>query len=279
MRLSGRRRSLSLYARRLRERQVVIVPLLVALNCVVFIAQVAIEYHEPGFVRDYLGISHRGVSDAYAWQFLTAMFLHAGVWHFAGNVLLLYLLGRDLESILGRRHFLYLYLAGAVGGELGHLFVMPIDSVLLAGSGGTAAIVFAYATILPELELVSVRAWRLRVTAKHIAWGAVVLAIVLLCLDRTAEVAHSACLGGCLAGLIYAHLLGFGRPSFVQRFLQQQRERLERYDRMTVEELITNEIDPLLDKISRRGLANLSRRERRELVRARAKMLEKTRAS
>lgn len=279
MRLSGRRRSLSLYARRLRERHSVVVPVLVALNFAVFVAQLAIEYHQPGFVRDYLGISNRGVSDAYAWQFVTAMFLHAGVWHLLGNVLLLYLLGRDLESILGRRHLLYLYLAGAIGGELGHLFIMPSDSVLLAGSGGVAAIVFAYATILPELELVSARAWRLRVTAKHLAWGALVLAILLLCLDRTGEVAHSACLGGCVAGLIYAHLLGFGRPSFLQRLVQWQRERLERYDRMTVEELMTNEIDPLLEKISRRGLGNLSRRERRELLRARAKMLEKTRAS
>ena len=254
-------------------------PVLVALNVLVFIAQSAVEIHEPGFVHDYLAISHRGVSDAYAWQFLTAMFLHVGVWHFVGNLLLLYLLGRDLESILGRRHFLYLYLAGAIGGELGHLFLMPVNSVLFAASGGTAAVVFAYATILPELELVSAKARGLHLKAKHLAWAALGLTVILLCVDRTREVAHSAFLGGCVAGLLYAHLLGFGRPSFLQRLVQRQRERIERYERMTIDQLVSDEIDPLLEKISRHGFAKLSRRDRRDLLRARARILEKERAA
>jgi membrane associated rhomboid family serine protease len=277
MRLSGRKRSF--YTRRLTERQRVVVAALLGANVAFFIAQLIVDLYQPGFVRDYLGISNRGVSDAYAWQFPAAMFLHAGPWHFAGNVVLLYLLGRDLESILGRRHFLYLYFSGAVAGELGHLFLMPADSVLLAGSGGVAAIVFAYATILPELEVIPRVFFGLRLKAKHLAYGCVALAVVLLCIDRRAEVAHSACLGGCAAGWFYAHLLGFGRPSFLQRFLQQQREKARRYDRMSVKELISDEIDPLLEKISRRGLANLTRRERRDLLRVHAKILQKTQPS
>ena len=62
-------------------------------------------------------------------------------------------IGRDVEAILGPRHFLYLYLCGAIGGELGHLFSMPATTVLLGGSGGVAAMVVALAIILPELEL------------------------------------------------------------------------------------------------------------------------------
>jgi membrane associated rhomboid family serine protease len=277
MRLSGRKRSF--YTRRLTERQRVVVSTLLGANVAFFIAQLIVDLYQPGFVHDYLAISNRGVSDAYAWQFPIAMFLHAGPWHFGGNMLLLYLLGRDLESILGRRHFLYLYFSGAVAGEFGHLFLMPADSVLLAGSGGVAAIVFAYATILPELEVIPRAFFGLRLKAKHLAYGCVALAVVLLCIDRRAEVAHSACLGGCAAGWLYAHLLGFGRPSFLQRFLQQQREEARRYDRMSIKELIADEIDPLLEKISRRGLANLTRRERRDLLRLHAKILQKTQPS
>src|SRR4030088_286939 len=98
------------------------------------------------------------------------MFLHTGPWHVLGNMLVLYLLGRDLESILGQRHFLYLYLAGAVGGELGHLFLMPENSVLLAASGGVAAVVVAYAAILPELELTAMMFFivPVRLKAKHL---------------------------------------------------------------------------------------------------------------
>ena len=81
-------------------------------------------------------------------------------------------------------------------------------------------------------------------------------------------------LGGCSAGWLYAHLLGFGRPSFVQRALQQRRERIERRRQMSAEEFIAEEIDPLLEKISHSGLASLSRRERRTLALAREKMSE-----
>ena len=206
------------------------------------------------------------------------MFLHDGPWHLLGNMLVLYLLGRDLESILGQRHFLYLYLAGAIGGELGHLFLMPPDSVLLAASGGVAAVLIAYATILPELELTALMFFMIpvRLKAKHLGYGAIILGFVLVCIDRTGIVSHSAYIGGCAAGWLYAHLLGFGRPSFLQRFLKQRRLEAERYQQLTVEELMTQEIDPLLEKISNHGFVSLTRGERRNLFKARDNILRKS---
>jgi len=276
MRLSGRKSSS--YTQRWTQRQCFVLLTLISANLAVFVAQLCVELYQPGFVRDYLGLSDRGVRDAYAWQFVTAMFLHNGPWHLLGNMLVLYFLGRDLESILGQRHFLYLYLAGAVGGELGHLFLMPADSVLLAASGGVAAVLVAYATILPELELTARIFFvvPLRLKAKHLAYGATVLAIVLLCIDRTRTVSHSAYLGGCAAGWLYAHLLGFGRTSFLQRLLQQRRAAAARYERMSIDELMNEEIDPLLEKISVYGLVGLTKKERRSLCKAREKILQKT---
>src|SRR6266849_3470815 len=177
MRLSGGKR-LS-FARRWTHRPRVVLLTLIGLNLAVFVAQLFLDAYQPGFVRDYLGICDRGVRDAYAWQFVTAIFLHNGPWHLLGNMLVLYFLGRDLETILGQRHFLYLYLAGAIGGELGHLFLMPPNTVLLAASGGVAAVLVAYATILPELELTTriFLVVPLRLKAKHLAYGATALAI------------------------------------------------------------------------------------------------------
>ena len=276
MRLSGRKYASG--TRHWTQRQRVVLLTLICANVAVFVAQLFIDGFEPGFVRNYLGISGSGVRDAYSWQFLTAMFLHDGPWHLLGNMLVLYLLGRDLESILGQRHFLYLYLAGAIGGELGHLFLMPPDSVLLAASGGVAAVLIAYATILPELELTAMMFFMIpvRLKAKHLGYGALILGLVLVCIDRTGMVSHSAYIGGCAAGWLYAHLLGFGRPSFVQRFLKQRRLEAERYQQLTVEELIRQEIDPLLEKISNHGLVSLTRSERRNLLRARDNILRKS---
>ncbi|HEX3817794.1 MAG TPA: rhomboid family intramembrane serine protease, partial [Chthoniobacterales bacterium] len=89
---------------------------LIGVNLVVFIAQLLIQVYRPAAIPDYLGLSYRGIDHAYAWEFFTALFLHAGVLGFAANVFVLYFVGRDLEGILGQKHFLYLYLLGAVGG-------------------------------------------------------------------------------------------------------------------------------------------------------------------
>ena len=53
----------------------------------------------------------------------------------------------------GKSIFFTCYLCGAIGGELGHLFLMPSTTVLFGASGGVAAMVIALAVMLPELEL------------------------------------------------------------------------------------------------------------------------------
>src|SRR3954468_2098574 len=272
MRLSGRKPSPT--TRRWTQRPRIVLLSLIGINVGVFVLQLFLDAYQPGFVREYLALSDRGLRSAYGWQFLTAAFLHDGPWHLLGNMFLLYLLGRDVESIIGQRQFFFLYLTGTMAGELGHLFLMPESSALLAASGGPAAVIVAYAAILPELELTSTLFFLLpiRLKAKHLAYGAFSISVLAIIFDRTPTVAHSSFLGGCIAGWFYAHLLGFGRPSILQRALSQRRAEAERYDAMTPEEFIAQEIDPLLDKISREGMASLTRAERRLLAKAREKM-------
>ena len=126
---------------------------LIGVNFAVFVAQQILQAYQPAAAIEYLGLSYRGIDQAYAWQFFSAMFLHAGVFSFAGSMVVLYFIGRDVESIFGQKHFLYLYLVGLIGGEVGHLFLMPATTVLLAAPGGVAAVIVAFATILPELEM------------------------------------------------------------------------------------------------------------------------------
>ena len=154
---------------------------------------------------------------------------------------------------------------------------MPATSVLLGASGGVAAVLVAYAAILPELELTSVMFFLLpvRLKAKHLAYGAFAIAVLGIVFDRTGAVAHSAYLGGCLGGWLYAHLLGFGRPSILQRALRQRRADAERHRMMSAEQFIAEEVDPILDKISREGIDSLTRSERRLLAKAREKIAEK----
>ena len=260
----------SLFAQPWRESRRVVLLALIGLNVASFVAQFFLDAFEPGFVSDYLALSNRGVHDAYSWQFVTSMLLYGGPWHFLGNLLVLYILGRDIESILGQRHFLYLFLSGAIGGELGHLFLMPPETLLYAASGGTAAVLIAYATILPELHLIAspVSRFSFHVKAKHVAFALLLLSLLMLVIDRNGAVMHSAIPGGLATGWLYVNLLGFGHASWLRRLLRRRRETTERVKRMTPAEFIEREIDPLLEKISRNGMQSLTRAERRLLSQA-----------
>jgi membrane associated rhomboid family serine protease len=274
MRLSGRRASS--HASHWSPPQKVVLFSLLAVNLAAFALQVVLEMSRPGLVTDYLGLSYRGIDQAYAWQFVTAMFLQSGVAAFVGCMLILFFVGRDMECILGQKHFLYLYCAGLVGGELGHLFFMPPATVLVGSAGGVAALVIAYATILPDLEVNGPLPFLpLKLKAKYLGWLFFGVAVCAIFVRRNGVIGHSAWLGGCLVGWVYARLLGFGQPLFIQRSLQRRRLALERKARMSVEDFIAEEIDPLLEKISRSGFASLSRSERRKLAHAPEKMADR----
>jgi hypothetical protein len=156
---------------------------------------------------------------------------------------------------------------------------MPPGSVLFGASGGTAAVVVAYSTILPELELIPRRLFTVstRLKAKHLGSTAFVVAVVSLWIDRSGSVTHSAWLGGCMTGWLYAHLLGYGRTSRFQRMLHERRAAAERYRQLTPTEIIAEEIDPVLEKIARSGMNSLTRAERRILTRAHQRIISQSR--
>ena len=272
MRLSGRKASS--HAPRWTPRQRVVLLSLIGVNFAVFVAQQILLAYQPTAVTEYLGLSYRGIDRAYAWQFFSAMFLHAGVLSFAGCMIALYFIGRDVVAILGQKHFFYLYFVGLVGGEVGHLFLMPATTVLFAAPGGVAAVVVAFATILPDLELTQslffIPAAKLK--AKYLGSALFTIGLLLVVFDRQGVVSHGAFLGGGAVGWLYAHFLGFGRPSFVQRVVRRRRIEGERRRQMSLDEFIAEEIDPVLEKISRSGFGSLTRRERRALAEAREKM-------
>src|SRR5947207_11333435 len=254
MRLSGRKTSR--FTRSWAPPQRIVLYSLLGLNAAAFITQIVLTSWNRGFVLEYLGLSDRGISDAYAWQFFTAPLLYNNVWHFLANMLVLYFIGRDVEAIIGQWQFLFLYLFGAFSGELGHLFLMPSDCVLFAAGGGIAAISVAYATILPELEMTTLLLFMVPVRLKmpRVAQIALLGAAALCFSDRPGSVGHSAFLGGAVAGWFYAHLLGFGRTLVLVRVLQQGRVKAERLRSITADQSVAEDIDRLSDKISRCGL-------------------------
>jgi membrane associated rhomboid family serine protease len=77
----------------------------------------------------------------------THVFLHSGMWHLVGNVLLLLLLGVYLEPALGPIRTTCILLGGMLGAGLGFVFSVPGSDRVMIGSSGLLAgllVVFAW---------------------------------------------------------------------------------------------------------------------------------------
>jgi hypothetical protein len=199
--------------------------------------------------------------------------------HIAVDLLVLYLAGREVEPILGTRHLLGLFFGGNLAGGLLHWLAgvqgwVPPDVALVGISPGVAAVLVGFATVLPELDVPggSGRYPRFSIRAKFLGLGTAVAAGGLLATQTALEVGPDAILMASLLGWVYVKRMGFGSPLAVQRFLFHRRQRQARLARMPVEQFICEEIDPILDKISREGIQSLSRAERRLLDQGKEKI-------
>jgi membrane associated rhomboid family serine protease len=73
----------------------------------------------------------RGVADGAYWQPLTSMFTHVQIWHIGFNMMALYLLGPQMEAMLGRARFAALYLlAGLVGSATVYWLAAPTSQTI-----------------------------------------------------------------------------------------------------------------------------------------------------
>ena len=214
------------------------VNLLVAAWCGLFVASSIMGRRNP--LEDWGSLTGRTLAHGEVWRLLTYWLLHDsyGAW-LVPNALVLLFAGRNLEAIIGRRH-----LAGVLG--LGAIFAGALragGSLLMdletpeaqmagvgkhiVGAGGPAmAALFAFALIMPDLELgalIYVPARIMRVKVKTLAAALLFVPVGLFALfslppllqpyDPTAT-HRLACAGavvGALVGWLYARALGYGR--------------------------------------------------------------------
>jgi len=158
-----------------------------------------------------------GLSDGAWWQPLTSMFAHVAVLHIGFNMLALWVLGSQLEMILGRLRYLGLYLlSGLVGSAAVYLFT-PAYTPSLGASGAifglmAALLVIAYkarADVSQLMVWVGINAVFTFVGA-NISWqahvggfaGGAVLAAVLVYAPRARRTAWQAAGFACVAVLV-----------------------------------------------------------------------------
>jgi membrane associated rhomboid family serine protease len=215
------------------------------------------------------------------WQFLTYGFVHAPMpeWgHIAGNMLVLFFLGRDIESLYGRKEFLRLYLAmlvvaSVVWAVAEQLQSTPAYAGAVGASGAVTGVVVLYALNFPRRTLllffvVPVPAW----VAGLLVIGFDMYGAMLG--DGGAQIAYTAHLGGAAFAFLYFRsgwklsgiMAGWSPPGRGSR-----RPNLKVHDpdrRARQDQEMKEEVDRILEKISREGEDSLTRRERRTLENA-----------
>jgi membrane associated rhomboid family serine protease len=88
---------------------------------------------------------------------VASMFLHAGWFHFLGNMWFLYIFGDNVEDHLGHGRFLTFYLLCGIGAALVQAFVQPNSQVPMVGaSGAIAGVMGAYFVLYPRARIVTV---------------------------------------------------------------------------------------------------------------------------
>lgn len=84
----------------------------------------------------FAGYAPDGVANGEFYRLITSMFLHYGVLHLLLNMWALWILGRQLEGVLGPVRFLGIYLVAGIGGSVASYLFTP----LAHGAGASGAI-------------------------------------------------------------------------------------------------------------------------------------------
>ncbi|MEU6264380.1 rhomboid family intramembrane serine protease [Saccharopolyspora shandongensis] len=117
----------------------ILVPVLIAINVAVFALTAVQAGSIPGNSASALFTDFALwpilVAGGQWWRLITAGFLHIGLLHLAMNMIALWVIGRDLELLLGRVRFGAVYLLSLLGGSTA-VFLLGNELQPVAGASG-----------------------------------------------------------------------------------------------------------------------------------------------
>lgn len=245
-----------------------------------------------------LALTPPGIRDGWVWTLLTHSFLHNPHFlvHVVGNLFALYLLGRELLPMLGRKRFLGVYAAATIMGGLAWSAVHwrgDASQSLMGATAAVDALFIVFACFFPNQELNFLLFFLFPVTLKpkHMAGALVAFDLLGLMfwelpgttLPYGATIASSAHLGGMLTGFAFYRFVfdtsWFGRSPDGEVELPRWLKRAKKIPALPAPEPTATvpaepenlraEVDRILDKINSHGFGALTPEEKRVLASAR----------
>ncbi|MDB5242405.1 MAG: rhomboid family intrarane serine protease [Spirosoma sp.] len=235
------------------------------------------------------------------WTLITYFFTHDDIFHILYNMLFLYWFGKLIDEYLGNRRLVGLYMMGGIAGGL--LFLLMYNTVpyfqglsdtgkMLGASAAAFSVAVGAATLLPNYTFHLLFFGPVRI--KYIVFFFITFSIAKAVGGNNVggELSH---IGGALMGFFYVKLLQNGtdigrpiywlmeswssifRPMPAVKVSYRQRSNASTQaspfasasgSSSTLSTPDQDEVDMILDKISRSGYESLTREEKQKLFRA-----------
>ncbi|MFM6949291.1 MAG: rhomboid family intramembrane serine protease [Aquirufa sp.] len=213
------------------------------------------------------------------WTLLSYFFVHMELFHLLFNMMFLFWFGRILTDYIGHKKIVQLFFLGGLSGAAAYLlllnsfsyFIAKGPSLLNGASAGVFAVVIAAAYLRPKYEVYLFIFGAVQI--KYIATFYVIWSFIeTVGSNAGGNIAH---LGGAIMGFLFA--FNFNRTkkflikkdskvySYAQVVHKKTNEILDLNDHSDIQE---DELNQILDKISKSGYDSLSKYEKRRLFKA-----------
>lgn len=227
------------------------------------------------------------------WSILTYSFFHAGIWHIVFNLIMLNFASKVFMTYFTQKQLLGLYVSGGLFAGIIYLIsynlfpaLINLSAAVVGASASVMAILFAVATYAPNMQL------RLLIVGNVKLWHIAIVFLIIdfLQLSSTNTGGHLAHLGGALFGYIFTLQLKKGTDLtnwftntvvFFQKITDTRKrtpfKKVHRNfkpkpkpepSKIVQKDTVQQQIDAILDKISKSGYESLSKAEKEYLFRA-----------
>jgi membrane associated rhomboid family serine protease len=175
---------------------------LIAINVAIYLVEIAKGHgglEAPGNSLLYeFGLFGPKVAEGEWYRLLTSGFIHGGLWHIGGNMLLLYFIGRVLEPAIGTPRFLAIYFVSLFAGSLGALATTP-DALSFGASGAVFGVLGATLVIARHRRIDGL-----------VTWAAFLIVLNLAYSFGATGISIGAHIGGLVAGVVCSLVIAAG---------------------------------------------------------------------
>lgn len=258
----------------------------------IIVINVAIHLLAITIVPQLYGLGHLSVQTAFGrlevWRLITFQFLHdpSSLMHVLFNMFGMWVFGPMVEQYLGRKKYLAFYLmCGLAGGLLFailnvlsvytpiHLLRINFATPLIGASAGVFGVIIACAFVSPN-STIQLLFPPIPMKMKTFAYGYVAIAFFSLLMGTANAGGEAAHVGGAIAGFFFirhSHFLTdffdvFGDSRKPKNRKNKKRSTYRNYKNTPGPS--QDDIDKILQKVSQKGLASLTEKEKKILAEA-----------